>query len=122
MRLLPIPLLLLLFATPAAAQDPAARGRIVFLQCRACHSLKAGEPAKVGPNLNGVVGAAAASRPGYAYSPALKASGIRWTDDRLDAFLTKPTALVKGTKMAYAGLARPADRAAVIAYLKRETR
>jgi cytochrome c len=109
-------------AAPAAAQDPAARGKIVFLQCRACHSLKAGEPHKIGPNLHGTIGAPAASRPGYAYSPALKASGIKWTDDRLDAFLAKPAAVVKGTKMAYAGLAKPADRAAVIAYLKKEAR
>ncbi len=108
-------------AHPVAAQTAAAappRGAIVFLQCRACHAIKPGDPHKIGPNLAGVAGAAAASRPGYAYSPALAGAKIRWTDDRLDAFLQSPATAVPGTKMAFAGLKRPEDRVAVIQFLK----
>lgn len=116
-----------LLAAPARAQapaaDPAARGRVLFLQCRACHGLAAGEPHKVGPTLHGIMGAKAATRPGFAnYSAALKASGLTWTDAELDRFLTAPGRAVPGTTMAFAGLSRPADREAVIAYLRSATR
>jgi cytochrome c len=108
-------------AQPAA--EPAARGRILFLQCRACHGVAAGEPHKVGPNLHGILGAAAASRPGFAsYSAALKASGLVWTEAELDRFLAAPGRAVPGTSMAFAGMERPADRAALIAYLREATR
>jgi cytochrome c len=108
----------LLLPAAVAAQTPPPRGAVLFLQCRSCHSIKPGEPHKIGPNLGGVAGSAAASKPGYTYSPALTAAKIRWTDERLDAFLTSPAAIVPGTKMAFAGLKRAEDRAAVIRFLK----
>ncbi len=114
-----------LVAAPAAAQaaDPEARGRLLFLQCRACHTLALGEGHKVGPNLNGVMGAAAGTRPGFAaYSKALRESGITWDEAALDRFLAAPGRAVPGTSMAFAGLPRPEDRAAVIAFLARATR
>jgi cytochrome c len=108
---------------PAGAQaapvDPGAR---LWLQCRACHSLKAGEPNKIGPNLHGIMGARAASRPGFRYSEPMKASGIVWTDAALDAWLTKPMTMVKGTKMSFAGMPSAAGRKDLIAYIKREAR
>lgn len=109
---------LLLPAAAAVAQTPPPRGAVLFLQCRSCHSIKPGEPHKIGPNLSGVAGAPAASRPGYAYSPALAAAKVRWSDERLDAFLAAPASVVPGTKMAFAGLKRPEDRAALIQFLK----
>jgi len=109
---------LLLPAAAAPAQTPPPRGAVLFLQCRSCHSVKPDEAHKIGPNLSGVAGSPAGSRPGYAYSPALAAAKIRWTDERLDAFLASPSSAVPGTKMAFAGLKRPEDRAAVIQFLK----
>lgn len=106
-------------AKAAPTADPGAR---LWLQCRACHSLKAGEPGKIGPNLYGIIGAKAGSRPGFRYSPAMTASDITWTDAALDAWLTKPMAMVKGSTMAFAGMPAADDRKNLIAYLKRETR
>lgn len=103
---------------PAAAGN-VAKGKVLFLQCAACHSVAPGAPAKVGPNLSGVVGAAPGSRPGYAYSPAMKAaSAKKWTEPRLDAFIANPRATVPGNKMTFGGVADPAKRRDLIAYLK----
>jgi len=113
-----------LAATPALAQSAAvpdgnaAKGKLVFLQCQACHAVQPGGPALVGPDLAGVYGRAAASLPGYDYSAALKASHIVWNDQELSDWLKDPSALVPGTKMAFVGIASPALRADVIAYLK----
>ena len=104
--------------------DPAAmrRGRILFLQCRACHSLKQGEEHKVGPNLHGVIGAPAAAKSGYIYTDALKESGVVWSRDNLSQFLADPYSLVPGNAMVFVGIGRGSDRAALIAYLEQETR
>ena len=104
--------------------DPAAmrRGRILFLQCRACHSLKQGEDHKVGPNLHRVIGMPAAHKPGYVYTDSLKESGIVWSRQNLSRFLADPYDLVPGTGMVFIGIQRGADRAALIDYLEQETR
>ena len=117
-------LALVFLATPvmASAQDAAKRGPILFLQCRACHTLKAGEAHKVGPNLHGFLARAGASAVGFKYSAAFAAAKPRWTDATLDAWLARPGQLVKGTNMAFAGMAKPADRAMLIAYLKTATK
>lgn len=104
--------------TPAAQQPPRA-----WLQCRACHTIKAGEPNKVGPNLGQIFGTrAGTARPNFAYSPALKASGIVWNDTTLDAWLANPATTIRGNRMAYAGLSDPAQRRALIAWMRREAR
>ncbi len=112
-------LLALLAASPALAQSSGnpARGKIVFLECQACHAAAPGGPTLIGPSLVGVYGRKAASLPGYDYSPALKASGLVWTPANLNAWLTDPAKLVPGTKMAFTGIAAPDLRADVIAYL-----
>jgi cytochrome c len=113
----------LMQAIPMARADGPDPGTRAWLQCRACHSLKAGEPDKVGPNLHGLVGAKAGTlRPGYAYSAALKASGIVWDVAQLERWITDPAMMVPGTRMAYAGLPDSERRRALIAYLERETR
>ena len=63
--------------------DPATlrRDRILFLQCRACHSTKQGEEHKVGLNLYDFLGAKAASKPDYAYSESLVQSGVVWSSE-----------------------------------------
>ncbi len=99
-----------------AAGDPA-KGAKVASKCKACHKFEPGKNA-VGPSLYGVVGRKVASEPGYSYSGTLQGLGGNWTEERLFEFLKKPGAYAKGTKMSFAGLKKPADRANVIAYLK----
>ena len=113
----------LIFSLPAKAQRvDERRGQRLYLQCQACHSMRPGEPHKIGPNLAGIVEAPAASRPGYVYSRALKASGLRWDQVTLDRWLTSPAKTVPGNKMIYPGMKSAADRAALIAYLRRASR
>jgi len=95
----------------------AAKGKLVFLECQGCHAVAPGGAGLVGPDLEGVVGRKAGSAPGYDYSAALKNSGLVWNDTTLDKWLTDPSGLVPGTKMAFAGIDSPALRADVIAYL-----
>ncbi|WP_121050524.1 c-type cytochrome [Sphingosinicella microcystinivorans] len=101
---------------PAYAGGDAAAGAAVFKRCAICHSVDPGKKTAMGPNLSGVVGRKAGTGE-FNYSPAMKDSGIVWTSEKLDAFLLKPAATVKGTRMAFAGLPQPNDRANVIAYL-----
>jgi len=99
-----------------AAGDPG-RGKKVFRKCIACHTTEKGGRKKIGPNLWGIVGAPVAARKGFRYSKAMARFGGRWTAERLDVYLTKPRALVKGTSMSFAGLKRERDRVDVIAFL-----
>lgn len=100
-----------------AAADVEA-GKVFSKKCTACHSFEAGGPHKVGPALHGISGRALAAASGYAYSDALKAKGGAWTDQNLSEFLKKPKKWAKGTKMVYAGIKKPEQRANLIAYLK----
>jgi len=112
-------------ALPAQAQavPDMALGKRTWMQCRACHAIKADEPAKTtGPSLHGVFGAKAGAKPGFNYSPAMKASGIVWNDKTMDALITSPTKTVRGTRMSFAGIPDPAKRAALIAYIKAESK
>lgn len=110
-------------ATSAEVVDPLLkRGRIVWLQCRSCHTLKDGEPDLTGPNLYGVFGRTAGQYGGFGYSTPLKESGIVWDAETLNAWLEKPDQYISGNVMAYAGLRKPSDRDAVIAYLAEETK
>jgi len=107
-------------SAPSAATMPAgnpATGAKLFLQCRACHTVNAGGTQAIGPNLSGVLGAKAASKPGYNYSPALKKANLTWSKPTMDAWLTRPSKLVPGNKMAFAGMPNPQARADMIAYL-----
>lgn len=106
-------------AAPTEAQ--MKRGKVLFMQCQACHQLKVGAPSVLGPNLNGVMGRKAATAPGYAYSPALKKANLTWDAATLDKWLLRPGALVPGNTMAFAGMPKAEDRAALIAWLTVQT-
>jgi cytochrome c len=104
-------------AATAAPTDLVAQGKAAFAACAACHSAQAGAASGIGPNLHGVVGRKAAALEGFAYSAALKGSGITWSESELDAFLAGPAAKVPGTSMAAGAVSDPATRKAIIAYL-----
>jgi cytochrome c len=101
-----------------ASADPAHGEAYTHKICIACHNFQEGQANKVGPLLYGVVGRDKGSEPGYSYSAAMKAKGGKWTFADLNTWLTKPSAYVPGTKMAYAGIENDKNRADVIAYLR----
>jgi cytochrome c len=111
-------------ATAAAvvASDPAntliAEGKAAFANCSACHAVEQGAPNGAGPNLLGIVGKAAGKVAGFAYSDALKSSGITWTAAELDSYIANPAAKIPGTTMVAGAIADPTKRQAVIAYLE----
>lgn len=108
-------------AGPALAPNLEA-GRKVFLRCQSCHTLGAGEKTLVGPNLNGMFGRKPGSAAGFNYSPAFtKGAPAKWTDEALAAFVEKPTKLIPGSKMIFAGLPKPQDRADLTGYLRAQT-
>ncbi len=101
-----------------AAADPAAGGKAVK-KCTACHSLDKGGKNKIGPNLWDLIDRPIASVAGFAYSPALTdKSGETWSYDNLDSFLAKPKDWAPGTKMSFAGIKKPEQRADLIAHLR----
>ena len=103
---------------PVRAATSTERGRLLFEQCAACHSLKPNDDG-VGPSLSGVVGRKAGMRVGFRYSAALRQSGIFWTTAALDAFLHNPQARIPGNRMPFSGIEDRRDRADLIEYLRR---
>ncbi len=102
---------------PARAAGDVDKGKDVFAtECAECHSAREGKNKK-GPSMFAVVGRKAASVPDATYSDALKGSGILWTPDKIDAYVSAPKKLVPGGKMKYDGLASAAERADLLAYL-----
>jgi cytochrome c len=102
---------------PVLAQDAAA-GEKQFLVCRACHQIGPGAKIAVGPVLNGVIGRTAGTYPGYEYSEANKNSGLVWTPEELDKYLTSPQTVVPHTKMIFPGLKDAQKRKDLIAFLE----
>ena len=99
------------------AADDATRGEAHFQDCVACHKMEAGVNG-VGPSLHGIFGRKAGEIGDFRYSPAMKRSGITWTPETLDKFIADPQGAVPGNRMPYAGMAKEADRADLIAYLQ----
>ncbi|HXH72342.1 MAG TPA: c-type cytochrome [Mariprofundaceae bacterium] len=86
-------------------------------QCLACHNIEKGAPAKVGPNLFGVIGRKAGQMAGFKYSDGLKNSGITWTEENLRKWMNDAPAMVKGTRMPKLKMAG-ANADEIIAFLK----
>jgi cytochrome c len=111
-----------LMASPALAEDDAAKGEKVFKKCAACHEVGEDAKVKVGPVLNNLMGRTAGTSEEYAkkYSKGMiKAGedGLVWTPETLMHYLEKPKAMIEKTKMSFAGLKKEEDREDVIAYL-----
>jgi cytochrome c len=116
-----VSLAVILASGGALAAGDAKKGKKVFNKCKACHALAAGKK-KIGPSLHGVFGMTSGMVPKFKYSKAMKKSKIVWSEKTLDTFLLKPKKMVKGTKMAFPGLKKKADRDNLIAYLKEATK
>ena len=99
-----------------ASADPA-KGEQVFKKCAACHNAEPGGPNALGPALFGVMGNPVAGHPGFAFSPALKEKGGAWDWETMSQWLANPKKFAPGTKMTFAGLGNPEDRANVMAFL-----
>lgn len=108
------------FAAPAMAEGDAKKGAKVFRKCKACHVVDE-EKNKVGPHLVAIIDRPIATADGFKYSEAMieyGADGKVWDVETLTLYLKKPKDLIKGTKMAFAGLKKDADLENIIAYLQ----
>jgi cytochrome c len=94
-----------------------ALGEKIYAKCAACHTNDESGKHMVGPNLHGLLGRMSGSYEDYAYSVAMQEAPQLWTPEALDKFLESPMGVVPGTSMAFAGIRKPHQRAAVICYL-----
>jgi cytochrome c len=108
-------------ADAAHADGDAARGEKRFEDCVACHSTERGVN-NLGPSLYGVLDRKAGELADFRYSPALRRSGITWTAQALDTFIADPQHAVPANRMPYAGMPDAADRADLIAYLRKASK
>lgn len=103
----------------ASAEPDPVRGQVLFSErCASCHALGAN---KIGPMLGGVFERKAGSAAGYKYSPALANTGLSWSADNLDRWLTDPRKFIAGVRMP-ARVVDAASRRDIIAYLEKATR
>ena len=119
MRTVVLSLVMAGFSAPALAEGDAEKGAKVFRKCKACHVVDS-DKNKVGPSLQNIIDRKPGSVEDYKYSKAMIAYGEEnvWDEETLDAYLEKPKKVVKGTKMAFAGLRKEKDRDNIIAYMK----
>merc|ERR1712100_49258 len=97
--------------------DPSA-GRDVFdANCAACHAFEGDPKTASAPILGGVLGRKAGST-GFAYSKAMKGSGITWSKKHIFVYIKNPTKYIPGARMAFAGLDSEIDRANLLAYIE----
>ena len=107
-------------STSAFAEGDVAKGETSFKKCMACHAIGPDAKTKVGPPLNGIVGAKWAHFEGYAYSADIKdgaAAGKVWDEATLDAYIANPKAIAPKGKMAFAGIKNDDERKDLIAFL-----
>ena len=106
------------FVPSAQAQDVSAGERLFKRHCGICHIAEKDSARRLqGPNLWGLIGRKAGTVEGFRYSDANKSSGIVWSAETLDPYLTDPREVIKGTTMAFVGVKKPDERKAIIEYL-----
>ncbi|WP_047527774.1 c-type cytochrome [Pseudomonas sp. 11/12A] len=105
-------------AQAQAAGDAEAGGKLFKRMCGGCHQIGESARAFFGPQLNGIVGRAAASTTDYQYSDAMKSSGVVWTREKLAAYIEDPKAVVSGTRMIFWGISDPEKIDDLLAYLE----
>ena len=103
-------------ATLLATAD-IAKGEAAFKKCAACHTIAQGGPNGIGPNLWASMGKPHGHVAGFSYSDALKSVPGNWDFEGMDKWLANPKKYAPGTKMTFAGLGNPEERANLIAYL-----
>jgi cytochrome c len=106
---------------PLLASADVDKGAQIAKQCKACHNFAKGGPNAVGPNLWGVLGGPHAHKADFNYSDAMKGQKGDWTYEALNTFIAHPQLTIPGTKMGFAGLKKPDDRADVIAWLREQS-
>jgi cytochrome c len=109
-------LFLLVAVGVAHADGDAVKGEAVFKRCVICHTVKAGQPNKIGPNLHGLFDREAGKEAGFNYSKGLASADFKWDDSKLEKWLTKPQDFIAGAKMPF-NVPNAEDRADVISYL-----
>merc|ERR1711991_746049 len=102
----------------APAGDVAKGANIFKTKCAQCHVAEPGGGHKQGPNLGGLFGRVSGTTEGFSYSAANKNKGVKWGEETLYDYLLNTKKYIPGTKMVFAGLKKPQDRADLIAYLK----
>ncbi|WP_373888202.1 cytochrome c family protein [Massilia sp. Root351] len=113
----------MLLPAMAAAQGTvqpgdAAAGKVAFKRCASCHQVGPAARGAFGPQLNGIVGRKAGATADYRYSPAMKQSGIVWTEQKLAAFLKSPSEVVPDNQMRFWGIGDERQIANLVAYLR----
>jgi cytochrome c len=93
-------------ASAARAQGDPGAGKIVFNKCAVCHPTDSSKKG-LGPTLFGVVGRHCATVAGFNYSAPMKAADKTWDEATLDAYLTDPQAMVRGSKMVFPACPNP---------------
>jgi cytochrome c len=119
-RPVPLAVLILALAAPAAADDPSP-GAVELQKCKICHMLDDSGGSHVGPNLHGVFGRKAGTAPDYNFSDAMKTSGIVWDDGTMTKFLRDPKAVLPGSKMSFPGIKDAAVLSDLLLQLKQAT-
>ncbi len=114
-RLALVSIVALSLGAPAFAAPLPKPG--VFGICSACHKVDKGAPNTIGPNLFGIGGTKAGAVPGFNFSPAMKASKVKWTKANLVAFIQEPQKVVPGNRMPFGGLKNPESAGAIADYI-----
>ena len=93
----------------------------LFRPCTGCHTVEAGGPHLVGPNLHGMFGRKFGLSEGFTYSDALRETELTMTEETLNQWLIDSAQVVPGSRMLFPGLRTQQEREAVIAHLRQIT-